>query len=54
MDIKQLENLADHQKHLLIQRGKYVEELKEIWKRKWNVEYPYWTDCTGNVRDISN
>lgn len=44
-----LENLADFQKHRLIQKGKYVDELKEIWRRKWGMEYPYWKDCTGKI-----
>lgn len=45
-----LENLADHQKHRLTQKGKHVDELKKIWRKKWGLEYPYWTDCVGNIR----
>jgi len=50
MVIKQLENLADHQKHLLIQQGKYTKQLRYLWFKKWNMEYPYWTDCNGNIK----
>lgn len=40
MTNKQLENLAFYQMHRLIQKGKYTEELKTIWKRRWELEYP--------------
>lgn len=49
MTNKQLENLAFYQMHRLIQKGKYTEELKTIWKRRWELEYPQYTDCTGKV-----
>lgn len=49
-----LKNLADHQKHLLIQKGVYTDELKAIWKRKWSLDYPYWTDYAGNLKNIKN
>jgi len=50
--MRKLENLADHQKHLLIQRGEHVDELKEIWRKKWGMEYPYWTDWNGNIKKV--
>lgn len=54
MTIEQLENLADHQKHILITKNKYVDELKEIWFRKWKMEYPHWTTCSGEVLRIGD
>jgi len=52
MTRNQLENLAFHQMHTLIQRGKYTDELKAIWKRRWKLEYPYCTDCTGKIQEV--
>lgn len=50
MNTYQLKNLADHQKALLIEKGQYVDELKAIWKRKWGMDYPYWSDCAGKTK----
>lgn len=52
MNQTQLQNLAFHQMHLLIQKGKYVNELKAIWKRRWELDYPYWSDCTGEIKEM--
>ena len=49
--IEQLKNLADYQKKRLIEKGKYVDELKAIWRKKWGLEYPYWSDCTGKIKE---
>ncbi len=47
--MKQLEikSLADHQIKILIEKGKNVKELKDEWKKRWGMEYPYYKNCIG-------
>jgi len=44
-----LTNLSWHQKDLLIRRGVHIEELKQIWRDTWGIEYPYISDMNDNV-----
>lgn len=46
---RSLENLSFNQQHKLIQKAWHVEELKDIWRRTWGMEYPYYTNITGEV-----
>ncbi len=54
MNKVQLEDLADRQKHLLIKKGKNVDELKKVWREKWNLEYPYWKNCAGEIKKVGD
>lgn len=42
-----LKNLADLQLHWLIQQGKHVEACKEVWFRRWGLEYPKYKSASG-------
>ena len=44
---QQLYSLSCHQIASLIRKGKWVEELKIEWFRRWRLDFSYYKDTTG-------
>lgn len=44
---QQIHSLACHQITALIHKGKWVEELKAEWLRRWGMAFPFYKDITG-------
>jgi hypothetical protein len=40
-------NLDTSQLHYFIQHGKWVEECKDEWVRRWAMEYPWYKNISG-------
>lgn len=44
---QQIYSLSSHQIAALIEKGKWIEELRHEWFRRWKLEFPYYRDING-------
>jgi hypothetical protein len=44
---QQIYSLSCHQIVAMIKKGKWVEELKQEWFRRWKLEFPYYKGVDG-------
>ncbi|NRD80327.1 hypothetical protein HPT25_23680 [Bacillus sp. BRMEA1] len=44
---QQIRSLSCHQIVSLINKGKWVYELKAEWLKRWGMEFPYYKDING-------
>lgn len=52
MELKNLRTFDDYQLHVMIKRGKYVEEVKREWRGRYNLEYPFRANMKGEIERI--